>query len=193
MPGNEGSNAPLIGEEATVVREKMEAMRSFESRLELDPHDAAALERLGMLELEVGYHHRALATFERLVEASPMDPAARFWLSRALDAVGRKEDSVLERRLGARLMEQEERRVAQKAEVVPEKGEPGEVKILARAARPRVEVVREVPKASAAGSPSKRAAATEVSSSARFGLEEAAVLLVSIGLLLILVNILVRI
>ena len=98
---------PQVSHETAVVRAKMEAMRSFESRLADDPHDAEALEKLGMLQLEVGYSHDAMSSFERLVEMSPMDAAARFWLSRALDSVGRTGDARIERQIGERLLVQE--------------------------------------------------------------------------------------
>jgi len=194
MPGGEGVPSTSMGEEASVVREKMEAMRSFESRLEADPQDSQALERLGMLQLEVGYHHRALETFERLVEVSPMDATARFWFARALDSVGRKDDALVEKRIGGRLLEQEEKRDRSAREEVVEKGEPGEVLIVAR---PRVEPAGSARSEAKPQAPKAMAAEHEIDaeppSPNRFGLEEALILVASLGMLVLFMNILVRI
>ncbi|HLF06769.1 MAG TPA: BTAD domain-containing putative transcriptional regulator [Thermoplasmata archaeon] len=194
MPGGEGVPAASIGEEAAVVREKMEAIRSFESRLEADPQDSQALERLGMLQLEVGYQHRALETFERLVEISPMDATARFWFARALASVGRKDDALVEKRIGSRLLEQEEKRDRAAREEVVEKGEPGEVMIVGRPGiGPKESAIPVVLPQAAPLKVQAGEVKPESPSPNRFGLEEALILVASLGMLVLFVNILARI
>ena len=70
------------------------AEADFHRALELEPGDKAALNGLGILQMDRGRWHAALATFQDLASLHPSSPEAQANLGQALQALGRQDEAV---------------------------------------------------------------------------------------------------
>lgn len=65
-----------------------EALAPLERARRLEPDSNSILEALGKTYLAVGFHDRAVETFDTIVERDPVDAYAHYCLGRAHDRIG---------------------------------------------------------------------------------------------------------